>query len=122
MPCRSDYLAANNKEVAMSQVACLLDELNGISLNKTHWDGYHPNVYNMNLSKSECDKMVEKLCSKLQEVDVSEYSLEMQMWWRDHKKADKERLENDLKKAQSQIDKQNALNKLTDYEKGLLGL
>ena len=122
MPCRSDYLSANNKEVAMSKVACLLDELNGIPLNETHWDGYHPNAYDRNLSKSECDKMVEKLCSKLQEVDVSKYSLEMQIWWRDHKKADKDRLENDLKKAKSEIDKQNALNKLTDYEKGLLGL
>ena len=29
MPCNGDYLAANGKEVQLSRVACLLDELDG---------------------------------------------------------------------------------------------
>lgn len=66
--------------------------------------------------------MVSKLCSKLQKADVSAYSLEMQIWWRDHQKADKKRLQAELDEAKSQAERKKALAKLTTYEKQLLGL
>ena len=46
----------------------------------------------------------------------------MQMWWRDHQKADKARIERELKEARTRAAKAAALAKLTEYEKALLGL
>jgi hypothetical protein len=28
------------------------------------------------------------LCARLRQVDVTQYSLEMQLWWRDHQQVD----------------------------------
>jgi hypothetical protein len=122
MPCNSDYLAANGIEKEMSKVACLLDELVGKPIDEGYWKGYHPDVYNSHLSKEEQDEMVKELCYKLQKVNVSDYSLEMQIWWRDHKKADKQRIEAELKSIKQEKERQAALEKLTDYERNILGL
>jgi hypothetical protein len=125
MPCRSDYMDASKFEIQMSQVACLLDEsTSGVPVNTQlgSWRGYHPIVYNQNLSKQKCDKMVEQLCNFCQTADVSKYSLELQIWWRDHQKADKERLEAEIRDAERNKQRDKALAKLTDYEKKLLGL
>jgi hypothetical protein len=112
----------NTREVQLSQVACLLDELDGKSFSTRHWDGYHPKVYSKFPTEELADQMVEQLCSRLQTLDVTKYSLEMQTWWRDHQKADKERLEKELEEATLQQHREAALAKLTPYEKGLLGL
>ncbi len=90
MPCNSDYMAANGYERELSRVACLLDELAGKTWERSHWNGYHPRVYNK-ADRSMGDQMVRELCSALQERDVTQYSLEMQIWWRDHQAADKAR-------------------------------
>lgn len=80
MPCNSDYLEANDYERELSRVACLLDELDGKPIDQSHWRGsagpYHPAVYSRCITKEDADRM---------------YSLEMQMWWRDHQAADKAR-------------------------------
>jgi hypothetical protein len=119
MPCNSDYMLATREEVALSQVACLLDELDGKPLDRSHWRGYHPAVYNR---VSDADGIVSELCRRLQTVDVTKKSLEMQIWWRDHKAADKARLEREMARQKSETDKAAALSKLTDYERKLLGL
>ena len=119
MPCNSDYLSASSKEKLFSRIACLLDELDGKPLDKDHWQGYHPAVYNKQI---DSDVMVSELCSRLQSVKVEEYSLEMQIWWRDHQRADKERLEHELDRKKEQSERKAALEKLTDYEKKLLNL
>ena len=119
MPCNSDYMEATGKEVALSQVACLLDELDGKPIDRSHWRGYHPAVYNRSVNG---DEIVAELCRRLQSVDVTKQSLEMQMWWRDHKAADKARLENEIARQKSEADKVAALAKLTDYERRLLGV
>ncbi|MCG7948019.1 MAG: hypothetical protein N0C84_16890 [Candidatus Thiodiazotropha taylori] len=119
MPCNSNYMKASGKEVAISQVACLLDELDGKPINRDYWRGYHPLVYNR---IHDADALVAELCGKLQKVDVSQYSLEMQIWWRDHQQADKDRLEREIQSIKEEKDKEAALSKLTDYEKRLLGL
>ena len=84
MPCKSDYLEADGKEVELSRVACLLGEFDGKPIDKSHWRGYHPAVYNKQV---DGDAMVSELCERLQMVDVTKYSLEMQIWWRDHQAA-----------------------------------
>jgi hypothetical protein len=118
MPCESGYLAANDYEVRMSQVACLLEELDGKPIDREHWGGYHPRVY----CKARQGELVEELCGRLQKLDVTKYSLEMQIWWRDHQKADKERLERSIKEATELKARVEAMAKLTPYERGLLGL
>ena len=120
MACVSDYLAAGTEEIAMSQVACLLDEIDGKNeIDPRHWLGYHPNIYS---KKYDADKLVSELCEKLQKADVTKYSLEMQIWWRDHQKADRERLEHEMKRKKTEEEKETALAKLTPYERKLLGL
>jgi hypothetical protein len=119
MPCNSDYMDASGKEIALSQVACLLDELRGKPINREHWRGYHPAVYNKGL---DGDSLVSELCAKLQNEDVTKYSLEMQMWWRDHQEADAKRLEAEMQSQKSKADRQAALEKLSPYERRLLGL
>ena len=119
MPCNSDHLRATHKEREMSKVACLMDELDGKKINRDRWDGYHPRVYN---KRVDADAMTAELCARLQEVDVADYSLEMQIWWRDHTEADKKRAEASVEKAKNEKQKRAAMEKLTPRERKLLGL
>lgn len=124
MPCNSEYLNASGTEVELSRVACLLDELDGKKWSNGDWDGYHPRIYNKlaELEKDVCDAMVSELCSRLQGVDVKKYSLEMQMWWRDHQEADKLRVELEIAANKDKAARQAAVSKLTPHERKLLGL
>jgi hypothetical protein len=121
MPCNSDYMEANGYEQAISRVACLLDELDGKPFNKDHWRGYHPAVYNRS-NKSDGDGMVRTLCSRLQALDVTKQSLEMQMWWRDHQEADRSRLEAEAVRKKIKAAREEAISKLTPSERKVLGL
>lgn len=121
MPCNSDYLAARPSEVEASKVLALLDELETGILPEYFGDGYYSKVYDGNEEEILSIKVPE-LCKKLQNVDVSKYSLEMQSWWRDHQKADKERIEKVLELKREESERQKAINKLSKYERGLLGL
>ena len=119
MPCDSSYMEANGLEIRLSQVACLLDELDGKEIDQHHWRGYHPRVYSQRV---DGDKMVAKLCKRLQSVDVKNYSLEMQIWWRDHQAADRARVEEELAAATDAKAKAAAIAKLTPHERKLLGI
>ena len=121
MPCNSDHMNPMPNEVIASQCLTLIDELNGLDFAPDNYEGYHPDAYGKGLTNSHCDKLTAQLCKKLQETDVTKYSLEMQMWWRDHQKADKERLEKEIESAKKESDKKKALAKLTPYERELLG-
>ena len=104
----------------MSKVACLMDELDGKKkINRDHWRGYHPRVYNEDV---DADTMTAELCARLQAVDVTDYSLEMQIWWRDHKAADKKRAKAAVAKAKTDKQRAAAIKKLTPHERKLLGL
>lgn len=120
MPCNSDYMEASDTEIYFSRVACLLDELDGKKkIDRSHWDGYHPRVYNQSVNG---DALVSELCSRLQDADVSKCSLEMQLWWRDHQEADKKRLMVELEEAKKKSEREAAVAKLTPYERKLLGI
>ena len=112
-------------EKKLSEVACLLDELNGVKFSKSNWEGFHPKVYG-GIKKTDADKMVAELCSKIQNLTTHElqhhYSLELQMWWRDHQKADKKRLKQEAKELREDELRKEALAKLTPYERKLLNL
>jgi hypothetical protein len=120
MPCNSDYMEADGREIALSQVACLLDEIDGKGpINPSHWRGYHPRVYNR---RADGDELVAELCSKLQGKDIAKCSLEMQIWWRDHQNADRERIQRELQEAENKKARKDAIAKLTPHERKLLGL
>lgn len=122
MPCNSDYLEANGMEIEHSKVLALLKELKTGKLPSFFGDGYHKDVYNKT-TKGILDEKVAELCSKLQDVeDVKKYSLEMQMWWRDHQKADKARIKRIAQSKKEAKDKEELLLKLSPYEKKLLGI
>lgn len=121
MPCNCDHLSANALEQEVSRVACLLDELDGKKWNRNWWNGYHPRVYGK-VDREMGDQMTRQLCDALQARDVTQCSLEMQLWWRDHKEADKARCERDLAEAKTKTGRDAALAKLTQHERLLLGL
>lgn len=102
MPCNSDYLNATDSEKNLSVIYGLLDELDTGVLPSNFGSGYDDRVYNKHLPKQHLDEKTEELCGKLQQVDVSKFSLEMQVWWRDHQKADRERLNKEIEKRSTQ--------------------
>jgi hypothetical protein len=123
MPCNSDYLEPTNFEIELSKVYDLLQELRTGHLPDEYGSGFHPEVYNKHHPKKHLDDCVAKLCSQLQQVkDITKYSLELQMWWRDHQKADKKRIEKELKTYNDVKARKLALKKLTPYERKLLKL
>lgn len=44
-------------------------------------------------NREAVDADTAELCALCQTIDVTKYSLELQMWWRDHQKWDKKRKE-----------------------------
>lgn len=122
MGCRSDYMKPTQVESQMSIVACLLDELAGNKNPLKYIDGMHPKVYGENLSERKRDKMVANLCAKCQKVNVTKQSLELQMWWRDHQKADVDRAKADTAKKKKKKDRTEALAKLSKKDRNALNI
>lgn len=94
MPCSGDYLNPRGLEIPLSEVYCFLAELKGDEW-EPHWlKGYHPMVYSKGPTKEQLDTGVRALCGVLKGMtkeEIRECSLELQIWWRDHQKADRER-------------------------------
>jgi len=122
MGCDASYMDPNQSEKNLSVVYGLLDELEIGKLPSNFGDGYDKRVYDQHLSQEHLDEKTKELCSKLQNTDVSKHSLEMQMWWREHQKADKERLQREISEQEDKKVREDALSKLSDYERKLLGL
>ena len=127
MPCNSDYLEPTRFEKNLSEVIALQEELKTGKLPKYYGTGWIPDSNGgAEYATGDLDEEVESLCSKLQQVDkaglIREFSLELQMWWRNHQKADAIRISEDLKKAKDDEARLKALSKLSDYERKLLGL
>jgi len=111
-------------EVENSKVLALLEELKTNELPEWYGNGSNSKVYGATDQKI-LDKNTEELCSALQtksDKEISKMSLEMQLWWRDHKAADKKRLLAELEKAKNEELKLKAMSKLTPFERKLLGL
>lgn len=123
MPCNSDYLNPHSHEIVFSRVACVLDELNGRTWTESDWDGYHPAVYGQYLDKNAVDHLVAEACQKCQALTpdaLAACSLELQTWWRDHQRADAERLKREQQQCADAAAREAALAKLTPYERNLL--
>lgn len=97
MPCDSSHMEANGLEVELSRLLMLLEEFRtGRPVNRKSdgWDGYHKQAYGYGQAdlRKRADAATAELCGKLTACeDVTRYSLEMQIWWRDHQKADNDK-------------------------------
>lgn len=111
MPCQSQYLEPNSRERESVKVMNLMHEV-GLIVNK-------PGVYGRPL---DLDIHTADLCNFCQNNDVTRYSLELQIWWRDHQAADRKRIQRDIDAAELNGEKQAAISKLSEREKKLLGL
>ncbi|NKF52781.1 hypothetical protein G3R49_19680 [Shewanella sp. WXL01] len=70
------------------------------------------------------DEHTRQLCKfcQLNRASIADYSLELQIWWRDHQAADRARAEKELREAKTAKEIKAAHAKLTEHEKRLLGL
>jgi hypothetical protein len=103
MGCTSSYQDPTTWEKEASKVLSFLDELSGKKLNSSHLSGFHPKAYDAGISQKKLDNLTSTLCSKLKvEKNVTIHSLELQLWWRDHAKFDKDR-EKEEKEEKSRI-------------------
>lgn len=120
MPCNSDYMNATLSEKNLSRVRCLLDEVKTgkpVDPNSSDWQGYRKGVYNESHDHTVLNREVRKLCKLLSEIsDTSKYSLELQMWWRDHQAADKKRLAKEKAEKEEKALAESAKKKLTKAE------
>jgi hypothetical protein len=123
MPCNSDYLDANPFEQTLGRVRNHLDELEGKKI-KYGNDGYREDVYNKHHNKDILDKAVRELCQKCSSLGpkIKNYSLELQMWWRDHQKADAQRQKLEREEQEKKHLKKTALSKLSQAERQALGV
>lgn len=124
MGCRSDYMEPTSFEVENSKVLALLEELKTGKLPEWYSPGGSDKAYG-NTTKLGLDLNTEMLCMALQikkASEISKMSLEMQMWWRDHKAADKKRIKEEIDAKKTLKAKEVAIAKLTPFERKLLGL
>lgn len=123
MPCRSDYMEPTTLEHELSNVYQLLDEVKtGKKLTKDYGSGTDSRVYNRGMNQKDLDAATAELCTAIKKSKwkPEHFSLELQMWWRDHQEADKRHKREDAKaKREAKLVKQ-ALAKLTPKERKLL--
>lgn len=111
MPCNCDHLEPNSREKESVRVMKFLREV-----------GLHTGKVSLYGDVNSLDEHTAALCKFCQNHDVKDYSLELQIWWRDHQKADTERLKKEYEKVRAGHDAEAALAKLTAYERELLGV
>jgi len=114
MPCKSDGPYYDSVALAVILIYRHLDELAGKPPQDRHW-GF------LSVTRSELDRLTALLCERLKSVDLAPYSLELQMWYRDHQAADKARDDKRVQDNALEARKHAALAKLTDEERELLG-
>ena len=120
MPCNCDYMNPTGLEREISRVYCLLEEIETgkpVDTKSGNWDGYHPSVYGQPVGRKQGDEAVARLCGILRKTrNIKKYSLEMQMWWRDHQEADRARERRERKDAEQKALAKSAMQKITKEE------
>lgn len=110
MPCRCDYPELSAREIEARKVLGFLKEV-----------GVAPEPFSEYMIKT-LDANTAKLCDFCSREDVTRYSLELQIWWRDHREADRKRREEALREAEEASERRAALAKLSKRERKLLGI
>jgi hypothetical protein len=126
MPCNSEYLEADSLEVECSRMFMLLDELDGKGRpdpRSDGWAGYDQRAYGSHRTREKADRLATKLCGRIKKAgDITKYSLELQVWARDHAEADRRRIKEEEAAARLKAAKKSGLAKLTKEERKALGL
>lgn len=127
MACNCDHMEPTQTEIKLSRLACVLDELNGVHVRQSYWNGYHPKIYSQTYDRYASEGNAEKLAEEvIEEVkkrqDVSDLSLECQMWIRDYKRALMNRQATIDKESKKKALKDSARAKLTQAEREALGI
>lgn len=88
MPCSCDgYELPTEKVIAASRALLVIEELRGNPSPPWRWQS-PPMLMHY---KEDQDVAVAKACKMIKKVDVTQCSLELQIWWRDHQEADRKR-------------------------------
>jgi hypothetical protein len=84
-------------------------------------DGYpepQPDLHNGPLAEALCMLMQDiEASGNMQDVDAATMA-----WWEEHKARDKARIKHELMQAEEEQKRQEAIDKLTPFERKLLGL
>ena len=113
MPCRSDHMEATAREIEGSRVLTFLEEIKrGTPPSPSYLRGYHPDT----------DEKTAELCELCQKNDTTAFSLELQMWWRDHQASEERRALEDADDLRRKDLRQSGLAKLTPDEREALKL
>lgn len=91
MPCYDPGAESYHEACKQNAVlpACLDEVKRGEPFNLTERGSFK----GRNWTQDRRDAAAAELCALCKSIDVTKYSLELQIWWRDHQKWDKERLE-----------------------------
>lgn len=111
MPCNCDHLEPSQHERESKKLMKLMA---GVGLCKDNIPLYG--------KVSAIHEHTAMLCKFCENNDVTQYSLELQVWWRDHQEADKAKLKAQMDTTKSDKERKAALKKLTAKERSLLGL
>ena len=129
MPCRTDYLEPNQREVELQRAARLLVYL---------WEQTGKNLEAWAVSEStnvyaRDERSVTELCAALRAMDSKQRDTiiynahdkdarDLATWWEEHQAADAAREEQEAAEREQQTLREQALDKLSDEERKALGL
>ena len=119
MPCDSSHLEPSRREIELRLAnACLAEIERGKPLSEAEINRRF-GCY----GKGDLDAETKKLCAACEKLGpkIQKMSLELQMWWRDHQKADKERIASEKAEAKKKKLAAKALAKLTTAERKAIG-
>lgn len=128
MPCQSDYLAPNEFEREGVRAWLVYDEIKtNKRISPKEWASCTDRrAYgNWEFQKKDLDNLTANICKDLSQwskFSLQAATLELQMWWRDHQKADRAREQREKKQAKDKQLKEEAIAKLTPEERRVLGL
>ena len=128
MPCNADYMEPNEKEIQSKKMAQHIIWLDQQTQSKTPtWIVEASKDYYGNVQK--VDQLANDLCERCQNIDQDviyngrdKFARKLADWWDRHQEADKIRIKKELDSANNEIERQKALDKLTDFDKQILGL
>ena len=87
MPCDCSHLEPDRYEVEGGRINLLLKELDGTPFAPSEYK----TAFEYNVYENELSRRTRELCSRLKKLKpkvISDFSLELQIWWRDHQEAD----------------------------------
>ena len=111
MACNSDHMEPRLREIESREIIEMLSSV-GLYKGDAPYYGDTPLL----------DDHTSQLCLFCQENDLTGYSLEIQIWWRDHQKADIARIKKEIDRVKDDQDRDKAISKLTEHERQLLGI